>query len=76
MPLPDTETRPIFGLGEMVLYGDGVCRVLGYECFMPGTMWFYLLGAKVGKTKMQWHKRVPEIDLRKPCQDNIVELKL
>ena len=71
---PDYESTPKFALGEMAIYGGAIVRVLGREQFIPGNMWFYMLGAKVGKTKMKWHHRIPEFELVKPCWENVTEL--
>lgn len=68
------EYAPKFKLGELVLYGNASVRVIGREQFIPGNIWFYLLGAKVGKSKMVWHSRIPEFELRKPEQDNLIHL--
>lgn len=70
----DYKTKPKFELGEMAIFGGGIVRVLGREQFVPGGLWFYLLGAKVGKRKMQWHQRVYEAELIKPNWTNVVEL--
>lgn len=74
MPQVDPNYSPKFNLGEMVLFGGGVCRVIGREQFLPGNLWFYLLGAKVGKHKMVWHQRVFEAELQRPCNVNVIEL--
>lgn len=69
------EYPPKFALGEMAIFAGGIVRVIGREQFIPGNMWFYLLGAKVGKAKMVWHQRIAEIELDKPCWDNVIELR-
>lgn len=69
-----TLPQPKFPLGSLVLYGDACVRVIGIERFVPSTMWFYLLGAKVGEHKMTWHSTVPEIEIEWPEMDNVVDM--
>lgn len=70
----ETIPQPKFPLGSLVLYGDACVRVIGVERYIPGVIWLYLLGAKIGTHKMIWHDKVAEIELRWPDENNVVDL--